>query len=325
LHTDAPASAAHKASSSKTPVRTPVKRKAGRSVNRDDTPKKKARETRSRPRRYSPHIDPDEEDTPDAETEDEGVAEIELDEPERFKTATRLRQQKGSTFLQGLQKLKGKRNQQRWPPRGSPSTEEEEDDDHDDDEGDDDEGDDSDASANFIASDDDISDGGVVLPEEFSLKRESPEYKFKVVFQYLVLLVVKGPDILPLKGSEDAYFGRQIHDVRKMMRGLRDSMAGSLWRAEFRKALETYPLWKQANLDEVESYCDACNRRNQKCYQCAWLRGRPYDPETHEDLGDSSSSGSEEDDDDDEDERDLGNMGECILKLRQLIIQEVFA
>jgi len=274
---------------------------------------------RKRPKNKSHRADPDDEANARADTEDEDVAaEIKLDEPDRFKTDTRLRAPKQSKFLAGLKKLNKQRVAQRWRPEGE-SVDREEDDSEDDDDEDESSDDGKAGSDNFIVSDDDLS-GDIALPEEFSLKRESPEYKFKVVFQYLVLLVVKGARILPLKGEDDAYFGRQLRDVRKLMRGLRDSMAGSVWRPEFREALETYPIWKEAKLDEMETFCDACNRRNQRCFKYAWLRGSPYDKQTHEDKRDSDESDSDESDGSDDDLRDLGDMGECFQLPRPVAV-----
>jgi hypothetical protein len=246
--------------------------------------------------------DPDEEDAPDNETEDEDV-DIELDEPDRFKTDSRLRAPKESKFLAGLKKLSSKRN-----GRSSPEVVDLEDEDEEGEEGVE-EDDDGASNDSFISKDDE--DTPFELPEEFALKRESPEFKFKVVFQYLVMLVVAGPGVLPLRGENAEYFGRQLRDMRQLVRGLRDSMAGTLWRPDFRKALETYPEWMQGDLDDIATYCDACNRRGQHCHNNAWLRGKPYDTETHvEEVEDS-------DDEDDSDPRDLGNMGALCLRRAQ--------
>ncbi|EJT45616.1 hypothetical protein A1Q1_05765 [Trichosporon asahii var. asahii CBS 2479] len=245
-------------------------------------------------RRSNLHPDPDDEPASAATEDEDARAEIEMDEPERFTATTRLRETKESAWAANLRRLKESRggNAAEYVSSGS-----------DKDEGDwayerEDELDD------FLVSD----DGEMLeeLPEEFSHKRESTEYKFKVVFQYLLLLAIKGPDILPLSKSNADYFGRQLRDVRNLMKGFRDSISSTLWKPEFRKALETYPIWKQADLTEREQYCDGCNRRNQHCYHTAWLRGQPYDRESHEVLDASDSEDAEEDTEDDD--RVLGNM-----------------
>lgn len=58
--------------------------------------------------------------------------------------------------------------------------------------------------------------------------------------------------------------------------------------------------WQIQWLTEKETYCNACNRRNQHCWQHVYLTGTPYDPNSHADLPHSSSS--EDDDDQDEEE-----------------------
>lgn len=263
---------------------SPPRRLRRRSAHDAASPRKK--------RRSALHPDPDDEPSASAATEDEDArAEIELDEPERFTAATRLRGTKESAWAANLRRLKESRggNAAEYVSSGS---EKEDDWAYEREDGLDD----------FLVSD----DGEMLeeLPEEFSHKRESTEYKFKVVFQYLLLLAIKGPDILPLSKSNADYFGRQLRDVRNLMKGFRDSVSSTLWKPEFRKALETYPVWKQADLTEREGYCDGCNRRNQQCHNTAWLRGQPYDRESHETLDES------DDEDDDSDPRVLGNMGE---------------
>lgn len=262
-----------------------------------DSPRLRRRSASPKPRkrrRSNLRPDPDDEASASAATEDEDArAEIEMDEPERFTATSRLRETKESAWAANLRRLKESRggNAAEYVSSGS-------------DEGDwayerEDELDD------FLVSDD--GEMPEELPEEFSHKRESTEYKFKVVFQYLLLLAIKGPDVLPLSKSDADYFGRQLRDVRNLMKGFRDSLSSTLWKPEFRKALETYPVWQEANLTEREEYCDGCNRRNQRCYRTAWLRGQPYDRESHEVL-----EGSDNEDADSEEEADprvLGNLG----------------
>jgi hypothetical protein len=191
---------------------------------------KRKRKPKARPRRSS--ID-------GADTEDEdATAAIELDEPDRFKSDTRLRTHRKTNFQSKLRQLSKRRVAQGLSQDVHGSSSE------------DSESDSSSPSAssdsrNFIASDDDIPNRRATVPEEFSLKRETPEQKFKVVFHYLVVLIIRGArNFLPLQGEDNVYFGRQLYNVRKTMRGLRDSMAGALWRPDFRDAIETYPLWK---------------------------------------------------------------------------------
>ncbi|BEJ13676.1 hypothetical protein CspHIS471_0308500 [Cutaneotrichosporon sp. HIS471] len=275
-----------------------------------------------------------------ADTEDEdAAAAIELDEPDRFKALSRLRAKTKRTTFQGKLRLLQKRR--KALTFGDPSESSSEDaSDENSSEGEGGGGGDSDDasstdSAAFI--DDSMPARHAMLPHEFSLKRDTPEHKFKVVFHYMVVLVVRGArDFLPLQGEDNAYFGRQLRDVRNMMRGLRDSVASALWRPDFRDALETYPLWKQLKLDKPEEFCDACNCHKQKCMHNAWLRGDPYDSETHQDIdeddGDGKDKGQDkaknkaktkaknkgkDDSSSDSDARELGDMGNICLRCAQ--------
>ncbi|CAK9779548.1 hypothetical protein CC85DRAFT_304085 [Cutaneotrichosporon oleaginosum] len=233
---------------------------------------------------------------------DEGLNAIELDEPERFKTTSRLREVKKSAFQQRLGSLQKKRRGKIFGAEVVESSSEESSSEEDrrkrpgpsknrkgsqwkfvqDD------------LSDFIASDDDNEtipnprgrDTGRNRNEldVFTFKRETPEYKFKVVFQYLLVLAIKGPNaILPLRGSNAEYYGRSLRNVREQMSGVKSSITSVLWRPEFLKALKKYPQWKQARLDKEEDHCEACNRSKQACQHEAWLRGSPYHPEKHED------------------------------------------
>lgn len=194
------------------------------------------RRRRSSVKRARP--DPDEESNA-AATEDEGADEIELDEPERFVTATRLRA-RGETLQQRmLRKLKNRR-------LNLPSSEEEEEESErgggawvyvrDDDDG-------------FISEDDGFDEN--LMPSEFSLGyAQSQEYKFKVMFQYLLLLVIHGPDVLPLRGAQKEYMA-PVGELRAYVRGIRNLRVRSqIWRAEFVMALETYPSFLVGPLRE---------------------------------------------------------------------------
>jgi hypothetical protein len=176
-------------------------------------------------------LDPDEESNA-AATEEESGDEIELDEPERFMTATRLRS-RGETMQQRmLRKLKNRR-------LNLPSSEEE----------DQDEASESASAWEYVRDDDDgfiSEDDGEfderLMPSEFSLGyAQSPEYKFKVMFQYLLLLVMHGPEVLPLRGTSKEYLA-PVGELRAYVRGIRNLRVRSqIWRADFVKALETYP------------------------------------------------------------------------------------
>ena len=160
---------------------------------------------------------------------------IQLDEPERFETVTRLRRKKESDFQRKLRKLKSKRlgveevssSDDSEPDKQTAHSEDSTDDDSEED---------------FIEEDGGQA-GDVVLPHQFSLdSAQSPEFKFKVVFHYLVMLNVHGPGLLPLRGDKRDYYQPHLEYLRRMMTGYRDARVRSqIWRSDFVKALQTYP------------------------------------------------------------------------------------
>ena len=179
--------------------------------------------------------DPD--DREDAVTDDDDVDDLKMDEPSRFKTKTRLRRKTETDYQRQIRKLKNKRLGIVESSTDSEDDEEEEE-----------EEDKDDSSVESVAEDDFIIDDGGrvadgVLPHEFSLNAsQTPEFKFKVVFHYLSLLVVKGSKILPLKGEDADYFLPNLNDLRRRIVGYRDARARSqIWHPNLVNALKTYP------------------------------------------------------------------------------------
>ncbi|KAK4688873.1 hypothetical protein P7C73_g1224, partial [Tremellales sp. Uapishka_1] len=220
------------------------------------------------------------------EEESDAVHDLELDEPERFKKTTRLRKRKETAFQRNLRKLKEKK-----AGIVADTTEE-------DSEANTVKSYTSDSAADSLASEpgsEDFieDDGGHVqdglLPHEFSRgAAQTPEFKFKVVFQYLLLLVIKGPKILPLKGEDAEYLVPYLRDQQRKMEGIRNgSVRGQIWRPELVRALETFPRLEMEELEEVEDGCDICHMKRSSRLR-AHLGGRTYDPKTHE-LYDSDS------------------------------------
>lgn len=189
-------------------------------------------------------VDPDEESDDSAQTEDEAPDALELDQPERFATATRLRQRRETDRQRLLRKLKNKRLN--IVSSGSEEDEGNGNDGYDYANGSGDEAVDREGSGSFIADDDDDEAFDAnLLPSEFSLGyAQSREYKFKVVFQYLLLLVIHGPGVLPLRGAQKEYMA-PVAELRDYVRGIRNLRVRSqIWRADFVKAMETYPLFQ---------------------------------------------------------------------------------
>jgi len=176
--------------------------------------------------------DPDDSDSERASTDGGEDNDIQLDEMDRFKTASRLRSRTETTFQRNLRKAKNKR-------LGivESSSEEGDDDDEISSASEEDHFEDS-----FIVEDDGQL-GDIALPHQFSRdSAQTPEYKFKVVFQYMVLLAVRGSRALPLQGRDARYLVPMLADLRRMIQGYRDSRVRSqIWKTEFVEVLKRYP------------------------------------------------------------------------------------
>ncbi|WVR03541.1 hypothetical protein IAU60_000533 [Kwoniella sp. DSM 27419] len=238
--------------------------------------------------------DPEEEDS--VQTEDEGdmLDQLKMDEPERFKSDTRLRQKKETTFQRKIRKLKAKREGKVVSSSGSGS-----------DTATSDSAEDSQFSGpdeeSFIVPDDGTA-MTVELPTMFSMdSAQTPEFKFKVVFHYLVVLVMRGKKALPLSAKDSKYFRPQLHYWRDRMRGFRDFRVRSqIWRSNLVKAMEKYPIFDVEELAFTETGCDACHIRGRISRYRVTLDGLPYDKQTHEPLDSGSESESSTDSGDDE-------------------------
>lgn len=251
---------------------------------RGDKGKGKAKSSRRRkPRRE----DPDDEADIMADTVQEAADELELDEPERFKTKSRLRDKRLETPHQRL--LRKLHNKRKNIVEVTSSEEEHGNDDDDDDS--------RSVSEGFITDDGEDFDENL-LPEAFSRNRgQSQEYKFKVFFQYLLFLVVNGNGQLSLNRSQKEYMLKPVAELRDYVKGIRDGRVRSqIWKADFVKAMQKYPTFLVYDLDDTVTYCDACNRRKQHCRRGVKLIGAPYGPKTHEIL-DSNSEASSSDSD----------------------------
>ncbi|WVQ80264.1 hypothetical protein IAT38_002369 [Cryptococcus sp. DSM 104549] len=286
--------------------------------------------------RLRPHIvDPDEEgsetaslsppaEDEQAETEEEEdmVEGLRMDSPERFQSRTRLRDRKKETANQRqLRKLKAKRE-----GKAVVTTDEEDDEGREDSE----EGiidvDGEGGSPQYVGSDedlpaapggdnyddedddfiDDTEDAGPLpdgfLPDEFSLTRQAPEFKFKVVFHYLLFLVIRKEQALSLSPSNQMYFIPPLKDLRRKMQDYKSSgVRSQVWKVKFVRVLETYPEFN-ATVIEPELGCDACRIAGRVSKWRAYLEGDIYDPTTHEILEQSIEEEEEGDDDEMEDE-----------------------
>lgn len=87
------------------------------------------------------------------------------------------------------------------------------------------------------------------------------------------LLILIVPTNRPLG---DDYFLVPFQVIRRKLSGARDSVASSVWRRDFREALERFPNLTLMKLDFSTPHCDACNVRK-KSTVAGWLKGIPYD------------------------------------------------
>lgn len=71
--------------------------------------------------------------------------------------------------------------------------------------------------------------------------------------------------------------------ARRKLSGMRDSLvAGSTWRPNFRKALDTYPDLDVHGLEFTVLGCAACNLGGRKSTLQGRLSGEPYDKLTYQ-------------------------------------------
>jgi hypothetical protein len=175
-------------------------------------------------------------------TQGEYLDELAMDESFRFKTKTRLREKKETPAQRILRKLQDKR---RGIVRADTISDDSESEEESEEENSDSASDNRGAKGRRRSSSFIEDDGGVVntvLPHEFSLdSAQTPEYKFKVVFQYFVFLAVKGVGAR-LSDADKEYFSPQLDDLRRKVKGHRDGRVRSqIWPQNYVKALLTYP------------------------------------------------------------------------------------
>ncbi|WVQ62601.1 uncharacterized protein L199_000747 [Kwoniella botswanensis] len=263
----------------------PLSLKSSNKHNKASVPAKKGRAKHK-------IVDPDDDDTGAATEEEENmVDDLQMDEPERFKSATRLRERPKETAAQrNIRKLKNRRlgivestteddsdSDESLPtPTDARNSGRYSDDD-------------------FIVADDSMA-VQVQLPHEFSVdSAQTPEFKFKVVFHYLVMLVMRGKKAFPLSSESSDYFVPQLAHFRDRMTGYRQLRVRSqIWRSNFVKALERYPIFDVEELLYAEPGCDACHMGGRMSRFRVTLDGEPYNKETHQPLDSSSESESEE-------------------------------
>ncbi|KAI9070387.1 hypothetical protein FKP32DRAFT_1558064 [Trametes sanguinea] len=149
----------------------------------------------------------------------------------------------------------------------------------------------------FIVEDD--SAAAIELPAEFSMNTyQDLLHHFKIICQLFVHMVVHDPEDradVATRLQKNQYFSVALQITRRKLTGMRDSLvAGSTWRPNFRKALDTYPNLEIHHLEFTVLGCAACNLGGRKSTLQGRLSGEPYDKLTYED--EPSSDDVDEDD-----------------------------
>ncbi|KAG8829951.1 hypothetical protein FRC17_005745 [Serendipita sp. 399] len=154
----------------------------------------------------------------------------------------------------------------------------------------------------FVVEDDAGDSTTVELPLQFSMHRAQPlAVSFKVFFQLLVHIACQPSHLresyvkerLSREGNTTDYLKNALGQLRKHVSSVRDSqVASSLWKYDFRNALEKRPDITIIPIDP-EPFCDACRRSSAISTQQAHLKGEPYRPLSFQPLKQSDDSTSE--------------------------------
>ncbi|ODO02099.1 hypothetical protein L198_02830 [Cryptococcus wingfieldii CBS 7118] len=243
------------------------------------------------------HLDPDDESTREAETEEEEdmLEGLKLDNPEDYRVEGRLRlgvievsssSEGGGEESDSAEEYFGDDLLPDGTVRDPFRTEEDE-------------------MRDFI-TDDGHDSASYELPAEFAGARgQSEDTRFRIVFQYFLYLAMHGPErARNLPEREKAYFEPFLSSMRTRMTDYRNNRVRSqAWRQEFVHKLLKYPYFC-AQFVKPEPGCDACNLSGRISSFAMSLEGRPYDSVTFEYVtdsdDDSESSNAEEDDEWDE-------------------------
>ncbi|KAI0006145.1 hypothetical protein BJV74DRAFT_802451 [Russula compacta] len=130
-----------------------------------------------------------------------------------------------------------------------------------------------------------VQDDGAVIPElPMAFSRQSHQdmgHDFKVVCQLFVRLAMMPVDerrtYMEEISTDENYFSVPFRVIHRKVSGTRDSVASSVWRRDYREALELYPDLTLAELDFAVPHCDACHLGGRQSTVSGWLKGIPYD------------------------------------------------
>jgi hypothetical protein len=127
-----------------------------------------------------------------------------------------------------------------------------------------------------------MADASSTFAEKYQMGRyQNLEYHFKVISQFLIHLVIRGPSYA--QERKKPYYRQSYDAISRKLQGQKDSLVtSSVWKTDFKKSLETYPEFVVGRLDEVEYGCDACHLTGRLSKFVGDLRGSAYDRETFE-------------------------------------------
>lgn len=152
---------------------------------------------------------------------------------------------------------------------------------------------DSENSSDFIVEDDGMA--MPQLPTEFSMEsHQDLSHQFKKIFQFFVHIAVQSPQdrrsFMAKQLRDEEYFSVPLQVLRRKILGLRDSLvASSVWRPDFKKALEKFPNLDIVPLEFSVPYCDACHLGRRTSTLLGRLSGNPCERSGFNDKDDTES------------------------------------
>ncbi|KIY43443.1 hypothetical protein FISHEDRAFT_53228 [Fistulina hepatica ATCC 64428] len=121
------------------------------------------------------------------------------------------------------------------------------------------------------------------LPIHFSMdSHQDLAHQFKKVFQFFCHIAVQPASArhgyMARQMKHEEYFYVPLEVFRRKLSGLRDSLvASSVWRADFKRKLDTYPEFETVALDFSMPGCHACHLGGRMSTILGRLGGKPYD------------------------------------------------
>ncbi|KNE68960.1 hypothetical protein AMAG_13836 [Allomyces macrogynus ATCC 38327] len=145
----------------------------------------------------------------------------------------------------------------------------------------------------FIASDaedaETVGASAAAIPLAF---RSMSEMDWFTLFIRFLIRVVVAPKVAnALRRNREHPLTEGWYKVLEQIQSREQVMQSTVWSAELKEALETYPQAKETS-DPIMSECQACNRGDRTTSARITLSGAPYDPktlQTYETAADSDS------------------------------------